>query len=79
MESGRGVGTVTDHTAAMRGSLTPQLLRDAAGTIEARHPNARLIKNHVGDLCILADGEYVGHVALIDGEGCWWLGTPSLA
>ncbi len=63
---------MSDHTAAMRGSLTPRLLRDAADAIEARHPDARLIKNRVGDLCILADGEYVGHVALIDGEVSWW-------
>ena len=63
---------MTDHTAEMRGSLTPQLLRDAADIIEARHPNARLIKNRVGDLGILVDGAYIGHVALIDGEVCWW-------
>lgn len=63
---------MTDHTAAMRGSLTPQLLRDAADTIEARHPDARLIKNRVGDLGILVDGCFIGHLALIDGEVCWW-------
>lgn len=63
---------MTDHTAAMRGSLTPQLLRDAADAIEGRHPNARLIKNRVGDLCILVDGQYIGNVALIDGEVLWW-------
>ena len=63
---------MTDHTAEMRGSLTPQLLRDAADEIEARYPDAWLIKNRVGDLCILADGDYIGHVALMDGEVCWW-------
>lgn len=65
---------MTDHTDAMRGTLTPQLLRDAADAIEARHPDARLIKNQVGDLCILVDDEYLGHLALLDGEVCWWEG-----
>jgi len=60
---------MTDHTAAQRGNLTPALLAEAARQVSERHPDARLIKNQVGNLSILVDGEYLGYIDLFDGGG----------
>jgi hypothetical protein len=53
-------------TGGPRG-LTPQQLAAAVERAGARWPAARLELNSLGNLCVLADGEYVGWVDMRDG------------
>lgn len=58
-----------DNNLYARAELTPQMLARAARKLEQLHPNARLLKNEVGNLAILNEaGEYLGFVNLRDGE-----------
>lgn len=49
--------------------MTPQQFLAAAQAVIERAPQARLVKNQVGNLAIVtAEGDYVGHVDLRTGD-----------
>ena len=49
-------------------NLTPAQLLDGAREVAGRFPDAELVKNDVGNLAIVAGGEYVGYLDLRTGE-----------
>ncbi|WP_280201280.1 hypothetical protein [Nocardia cyriacigeorgica] len=51
--------------------VTPQQLREMADAVAERFPSAVLVKNQVGNLAILDDGEYVGSLDLRFGGVNW--------
>lgn len=54
---------------AVPARLTPALLRAAVDVIEARYPDALLVKNQVGNLAVVSRGdEFLGFVDLRIGE-----------
>lgn len=57
-------GTSINHLT----DLTPALLLQAAQEIVRRRPQSTLVKNDVGNLAVIDDGEYVGFIDLRTGE-----------
>lgn len=49
-------------------SITTEALLQAAQRAAEVFPAARLVRNEVGDLSVLVDGEYAGHIDLTFGE-----------
>jgi hypothetical protein len=49
-------------------NLTPAQLLNGAREVAERFPAAELVKNQVGNLAIMIDGEYAGYLDLRTGE-----------
>lgn len=52
----------------MLANMNPQQFLAAATVVAARYPTAELVKNPVGNLSVVVDGEYVAYVDLRTGE-----------
>lgn len=48
--------------------ITPMQLRDLAAECASRWPTAELVKNSLGNLAVMVDGEYVGWLDLRTAE-----------
>lgn len=48
--------------------MTPAQLLAGAREIAERFPGAELVKNQVGNLAVMVDGEYAGYLDLRTGE-----------
>ncbi|MGW5519241.1 hypothetical protein [Nocardia africana] len=51
--------------------VTTQQLHEMADTVHARYPDAVLVKNRVGNLSVMVDGEYRGFLDLRFGGVEW--------
>lgn len=52
--------------------MSPDDLRVACELVQLRDPDAELVKNQVGNLAVISNGEYVGFIDLRTGE-TWWV------
>jgi hypothetical protein len=50
--------------------MTPAQLLAGAQAVAGRWPDAELIRNEVGNLAIVRDGEFLGYLDLRTGEVC---------
>ena len=51
--------------------VTTQQMHEMADTVHARYPDAVLVKNRVGNLSVMVDGEYLGFLDLRFGGVNW--------
>lgn len=65
-----------DPTAPDAGITALQLTMAASEVFAVFRYRARLVKNDVGNLAVMVDGEYVGHIDLQIGEVQWAEGVP---
>lgn len=62
------------HADTLRSMMTIEDLVTVAQECARRYPGANLVKNSVGNLLIVVDGEDVGYVDLFNGTAQAWDG-----